>query len=152
MLLSDVSGPTCTQSSNTIVIFGAVVSTLVFVIMVVAIVTCFFYRKKVQIENKRDADNIQTVAEGDMPPNRRLQSNFERNHYEESQPEYAQLDSCSRVRIDPDYQSLVKTRDQMPLDKYDHYKNIQWLSMRSNPRHKACEEDVYEEVHRINPS
>ena len=142
MLFSDVSGPTCIRSCNTCVIVGGAVSTLVFVIMVVAIVTCCFYRKKVKIENKRDADDIQNVAQCDMPP--RPQSNFERNYYEGSS-EYAQLDSCSRVPIEQNYQSLVKTRD----DKYDHYKNVQWLNMRSNPGNKACEEDVYEEVHHI---
>ena len=97
--------------------------------------------------NKRDNDNIQdVVSQCDMQP--------ERSNYEES-ADYAQLDSL-RVPIDANYQSLVKTRDQMRLDKCDNYgismKRYQFMNMRSNPKNDVSEEGVYEEVQRDNAS
>ena len=98
--------------------------------------------------NKRDNDNIQdVVSQCDMQP--------ERCNYEES-ADYAQLDGLLRVPIDANYQSLVKTRDQMRLDKCDNYEismqRYQFSNMRSNPKNDVSEEGVYEEVQRDNAS
>ena len=57
---------------------------------------------------------------------------------------YAELDSFRRVPIDANYQSLVKTRDQ--IGTCANYENIQrgaLFNMRSNPGNN---EDPYEEV------
>ena len=111
--------------------------------MVVVIVSYCCYRRKLERQNKRDTDNHY-----EMQPNRRQGPNSGILNNEGFE-EYAQLDSSKRVPINANYQSLVKTRDQIRIGRCDNHENIQRhvvLNMHSSPRNGIPNDDQYEEV------
>ena len=94
-------------------------------------------------QKKRDSDTIENVNHFEMRPQRK-QEPYSGNYSRAGSTEYAELDSSRRVPIDANYQSLVKTRDQ--IGTCANYQNIQrgaFFNMRNNPGNN---EDPYEEV------
>lgn len=112
--------PTSSPNISTGVIIGVVMSTAL--LLVVLIVACFLYKKKLGT-NKQDTDNFEHGMYDDIQPHRDQIPDFERGNGDGS-AEYTQLDSTMRVPIDANYQSLVKTRDQIQLGNIQAYYNV----------------------------
>ena len=142
-----------TSSSNTGIIIGAVMATVVFILAVMLIIICFRYRRVPERENTRDVGNIQNTAyEGDTQPDRELpqRPRSTDRQYEESAV-YAQLDSSKRVPADENYQSLnVEGYEQLRTEPNENVPQYTPLNINNNldleDDGEGHKESVYEEV------
>ena len=116
-LISTPSSP----NSSTGIIIGVVVSAGLLM-AIVLVVACLLYRRKFGT-NKKDTSNCKHGIYDDTQPHRGQIPDFERGNGDGSS-EYAQLDSTMRVPIDANYQSLVKTRDQIQLGNNQAYYSV----------------------------
>ena len=150
LFLDTKRGLSDSTSSNTGIIIGAVMATVVLILAVMLIIICFRYRRTLEKESTRDFGSIQNTAyEGDTQPDRELPQRSHSTDREYEEPAvYAQLDSSKRIPADEIYQSLnVEGYEPLRTDPNENVPQYTPLNINNNIHLKDDGGDHYESVH-----